>query len=558
MTSENYDKRKIAQDWDHWERMIDSADEPVAVVDAGSVVHYCNKPFQELVPGVDIGHNFLQALNPLNPETWDDFMRAYTAEKALTMEFPARNGSGIRWLYARVVPMSSNGDPPCFFVNFHDITEHKNFDDELQRRDALLQRAERLGGLASWTWDFQENRVYWSDNLYRMVGIEPQSRTPDQGLIAQVTHPEDRERIERAHQAALKEDATAGVKEHQAEFRLVKVDGTHTTVHARVEVERDSGGNPTKMSGVFLDITERQQIQEELRIGKERWEFALENAGDGLWDWNPKTNEVFFSGRWKSMLGYEDQDIKSSGDEWSSRVHPEDLQRCNIELDRHFKGEVPSYHCEHRIRCKDGSYKWILARGKVIARDADGTPVRITGTHTDMTEIKQMELALISANDQLKQEHQKLEDKNIALRVVLAQIQDESNKIKQQIAQNMERIVKPNLVKLRAAIGERGRTQIDALESALAEVTSPFISEIEKQFINLTPREMEICNHVKNGLRSKEVADILNISPQTVEKFRQKIRKKLKIEGTSANLSTFLRSHSNEPNRHGKDKPPKH
>ena len=428
----------------------------------------------------------------------------------------------------------------------------------MQRRDALLQKAEQLGGLASWNWDVQEDQGYWSDNLYRMVGMEPQSVTPNQVLFMQVIHPDDRERIAKVHQAALKSDTNLGVNDYQDDFRLMRADGMITAVHARIVVEYDSGGNATKMSGILLDITERQQIQKELRIGKERWEFALENAGDGLWDWNPKTNEVFFSGRWKSMLGYEDQDIKSSGDEWSSRVHPEDLQRCYIELDRHFKGEVPFYHCEHRIRCKDGSYKWILARGKVIARDADGTPVRIIGTHTDTTEIKQMALELIAANDQLKQEHQKLEEKNIALRVVLAEIQDESNKIKQQIAQNMERIVKPNLVKLRASIGERGRTQIDALESALVEVTSPFISEIEKQFINLTPREMEICNHVKNGLRSKEIADLLNISRQTVEKFRQKIRRKLKIEGTSANLSTFLRSHSNEPNRHGKDNPPKH
>lgn len=557
MTSEKSDKRTISKDWDHWERMIDSADEPVAVVDANSVVHHCNQPFKKLVPGIELGQNFLQALNPLNAETLEDFMRAYTAEKAQTMEFATRNGSGIRWLHARVVPISNNV-PPCFFVNFQDITEHKNRDEELQRRDALLQKAEQLGGLASWSWIVQEDRGYWSDNLYRMVGLEPQSLTPKLDLFTQVIHPDDRERVGTMHQGVLEADPTAMVSEYQLEFRLQGFDGKCRDVFARAEVERDNSGNAIRMSGVLLDVTERQRIQEELRIGKERWEFALENAGDGLWDWNPKTNEVFFSGRWKSMLGYEDQDIKSSGDEWSSRVHPEDLQRCYLELDRHFKGEVPFYHCEHRIRCKDGSYKWILARGKVIARDADGTPVRITGTHTDMTEIKQMELELIAANDLLKQEHQKLEEKNIALRVVLAQIQDESNKIKQQIAQNMERIVKPNLVKLRASMGERGRTQIDALESALGEVTSPFISEIEKQFINLTPREMEICNHVKNGLRSKEIADLLNISRQTVEKFRQKIRRKLKIEGTSANLSTFLRSHSNEPNRHGKDTPPKH
>ncbi len=288
MTSEKSDKRTISQDWDHWERIIDSADEPVAVVDANSIVHYCNQPFKRLLPGIEFGHNFLQALNPLNTETREDFMRAYTAEKAWIMEFATHNGSGIRWLRTRIVPISSNGVPPCFFVSFQDITEHKNREEELQRRHALLQKAEHIGGLASWSYIVQEDRGYWSDNLYRMVGLEPQSLTPDQTVFMQAIHPEDREAIGRVHQSALAPDPTVRVKDYQAEFRLLKADGTSAAVHARVEVEYDSGGNAIKMSGVLLDVTERQQIKEELRISRERWQFALENAGDGLWDWNPQ------------------------------------------------------------------------------------------------------------------------------------------------------------------------------------------------------------------------------------------------------------------------------
>lgn len=137
---------------------------------------------------------------------------------------------------------------------------------------------------------------------------------------------------------------------------------------------------------------ERAAAVAELSLAEERWQFALEGGEHGVWEWNTQTGKVYFSRQWKSMLGYADDDLSDSLEEWSSRVHPEDLSATMEAIQRHFRGETTIYISEHRLRCKDGSYKWILDRGKVMTRDAEGKPLTVVGTHTDLTEIRAAEL----------------------------------------------------------------------------------------------------------------------------------------------------------------------
>jgi two-component system, chemotaxis family, CheB/CheR fusion protein len=146
-----------------------------------------------------------------------------------------------------------------------------------------------------------------------------------------------------------------------------------------------------RLAGHLAVALEKFRVEEELKESEERWQFAIEGSNDGVWDRNVQTGVVYFSRQWKRMLGYGDEEIGSSTTEWLKRVHGEDLPRVRMELGRHLTGEAPLYATEYRMQCKDGSYKWILARGKVISRTDDGKPIRFVGTHCDITDRKNLE-----------------------------------------------------------------------------------------------------------------------------------------------------------------------
>jgi len=122
-----------------------------------------------------------------------------------------------------------------------------------------------------------------------------------------------------------------------------------------------------------------------LKALEERWQFALDASDEGVWDWNVLTDEVFFSDRWCTMLGHAPADIPHTLDSWSSRVHPDDLEQTLHCVREHLAGRTPFYEAVFRMRASDASDRWILGRGKVMVRDADGKPLRMVGTHTDIT-----------------------------------------------------------------------------------------------------------------------------------------------------------------------------
>ena len=144
-------------------------------------------------------------------------------------------------------------------------------------------------------------------------------------------------------------------------------------------------------------FTNQQQKSEE-RESQERWQLALRGANDGIWDWNVVTNEVFFSKRWKEMLGFQEDEIQNNLEEWSKRVHPEDIDWVMELIQDHFAQKTPFYISEHRVLCKDGNYKWILDRGQALWDEA-GNLIRMAGSHTDITDRKQAELELKQERD---------------------------------------------------------------------------------------------------------------------------------------------------------------
>ncbi|MEL4897132.1 PAS domain S-box protein [Crocosphaera sp. Alani8] len=139
-------------------------------------------------------------------------------------------------------------------------------------------------------------------------------------------------------------------------------------------------------------------MQETLRESEERWQLVLQGTNEGIWDWNLKTDEMFFSPRWKEMLGYKDEELPSHIDTWKQLLHPQDRERVMKILGDHFAQKTDHYSAEFRLKCRDGNYKWILSRGKALW-DATGTPARMAGSHTDISDRKNEQILLTSLID---------------------------------------------------------------------------------------------------------------------------------------------------------------
>ncbi len=180
----------------------------------------------------------------------------------------------------------------------------------------------------------------------------------------------------------------------QIEFRVVlpKKGLRWFKVSAKTELSTDGR---VSFFGHISDITELKDKEEKLRISEERFQFALEASTAGIWDWDMVTNNVFYSSLSLKILELESTDIFDDPERWDKIVHPDDLPKYYSDIREHFDNKIPYYENYHRVMTSSGNYKWILDRGKVIKRDENGKPLRVIGTHTDVSAQKEKELELL-------------------------------------------------------------------------------------------------------------------------------------------------------------------
>ncbi len=159
------------------------------------------------------------------------------------------------------------------------------------------------------------------------------------------------------------------------------------------------------MVGMYLALImfRRHCDQQALRESEERWNFALEGSGNGVWDWNMEADRVHLSAYFMRMYDYYGDSVEATPAAWSELVHPDDMAQVLFDFDEHIAGRTSFYENEHRVRCKDGTYKWVLDRGMIVRYSAQGKPLRMVGTHSDISDKKMAEAKLLEANVLLEQ-----------------------------------------------------------------------------------------------------------------------------------------------------------
>lgn len=177
------------------------------------------------------------------------------------------------------------------------------------------------------------------------------------------------------------------------ESEVVRPDGSRIWISENVRAVRDGAGKLIYVQGLVTDITARKQAEIALRESEDRWRLAVLGINAGIWENNLVTGESFYSDRSKEMLGFAPHELSSRREDWVPRIHPDDVHVGRVAMEEHLAGNRPYYQVEHRFRCKDGTYKWILSRGKALFNEA-GEAIRVVGVHTDISETKHSERAL--------------------------------------------------------------------------------------------------------------------------------------------------------------------
>ena len=386
----------------------------------------------------------------------------------------------------------------------------------------------------------------------------------------------DREAAQEGLQTLLKEGQL-----HDLVINLLRKDGSIFPGELSVSLITDRSGQPSHFMVVARDITKRKEFEQMLLEKDRRYALSTQAAKVGVWEWNMQTGEFYLDPNIKDILGYSDKEIPNDIEIWSSYIHTEDKEPVMSAFQSHIEGKTKEYVVEHRMQHKDGSIRWILARGIAI-RDAKGIVHKVVGTDMDITALKESELALSKAHDELEERvtqrtaelarinqqlseeieiHKQMEielknqevelklksqnliEVNTALTVLLEKREADKSMLEETVLINTKRLIIPYLDKIkRSNLSPIQTKYIDVIESHLNEIVSPFYRTLSAKYLDLTPKEIQVADLICQGKTSKEMAEIFNVSARSVEFHRNSLRKKFGLTKKKVNLRTYLLS----------------
>jgi PAS domain S-box-containing protein len=280
-----------------------------------------------------------------------------------------------------------------------DITERKHAEEELKKREAQLRDAQHLAQLGSWEWDIATGTVTWSDELYRIWGVDPQEFDATYEAVFRLVHPDDREFAEAIIEKANREQGS-----YTFEHRIVRPDGTTRVLQSRGAVVLDEAGNIVKMLGTGQDITERKRMEEALRE-QERFIHQIAELTPVVINVFDLVTErdTYISTDIVNLVGYTAEEIARMDDPISPFWHPDDIPIARENLARSkwaADGEVNEF--EYRVRHRNGEWRWLATRSMPFRRNEQGEVRQIVTATLDVTERKRVEEELQRAREELE------------------------------------------------------------------------------------------------------------------------------------------------------------
>ncbi len=303
----------------------------------------------------------------------------------IDVRYTHKNGS-IVWINTtgRVIEWEDN--TPIRMVGCHiDITEKKRTEQTLEISEETFRNAFDYSPIGVVLVSTGGKFLKTNKSICEMLGYSANELMAK--TFQEITHPDDLE----ADLTLLQRTLDKEIDSYKMEKRYIKKDGGIIWIVLNVAIVRDKAEKPLYFVSQIKDITKRKHADELLRESERRWIFASEGSGGGIWDFDLVNNTIFHSKQCLSMIGLAEHEFNNVPGQWTARVHPEDREKYVADVNACIAGKTEIHSNQHRVLCKDGTYKWILDRGKVIEYDKDNKPTRIIGTHTDITDQKQQE-----------------------------------------------------------------------------------------------------------------------------------------------------------------------
>ena len=274
------------------------------------------------------------------------------------------------------------------------IAERRLLEERVQTIETRLDLATKAGGIGIFDWDVTTNSIFWTPQQFEIYGLSPGTFRPSYATWSKQVVPEDLQKIE----ALLQDTFKDRLRYFENSYRFEHASGETRWIKTLAEVIYDETGKPIRSIGTEQDITDQVHTQEQLTSDRRRLELALEAGELGFWDWNIPTGSVQFGGEWSHMLGYQLSEVEPTITSWENLVHPDDLPAMRVAVQDHLVGKVPLYETEHRLRHKNGSWIWVLDRGRVIERDPTGRAIRAIGIHANITQQREIREKLREAD----------------------------------------------------------------------------------------------------------------------------------------------------------------
>ncbi len=255
----------------------------------------------------------------------------------------------------------------------------------LEASEAHLAEAQRIARLGSWSYVPHSGRSEWSDECFRLLGLDPARGTPAAADVLGLVHPDDRERV----RAALRDAYRSGTN-GDTEFRVQRGDGETLWLHALLETFADDDGRAVLLRGTLRDITRQKHAEAERDRALQRLNIALHGSDLVLVDVDPD-GVVYLSERWNVLLGGEPKETHTTFDALMALTREDERESILRQYVDALTGRSREYNIEHRVRGYDGRWRWIRCRGRVVERDAHGRARRLAGINEDITARKESE-----------------------------------------------------------------------------------------------------------------------------------------------------------------------